>query len=141
MKTSAGIRCDGCAKIEDRTWKTSDRRPAPDSRDRFFDFVIPPSISPITGKPDGKFRGIGMESDPRMPIPLHACPACAKLLPKALKFTIKRMIVEPQAGMKIAVEAVQLDGVFDMSILPAGPLREALEPAVARGAIQKIGRA
>ena len=87
MKTNAGVRCDGCERIEDRNALASDRRPVPGSRDRFYDFVVPPSeIDPITKKPaKGKFRGIASQSDPNKLAALHACPGCAPKIQAAMK--------------------------------------------------------
>lgn len=96
----ARIRCDSCTIIEDQSPYTKDKRPAPKSRDRFFDFVIPPSkLDPLTKKPaKGHFRGVASESDPNRLAALHACPGCQKKVQAA--FAKK-----------------------DPSLLPDGPLR------------------
>ncbi len=100
MKTVAGIRCDACERIEDRDRLTKDHRPVKDSRNRYFDFVVPPeAIDPLTKKPaKGKFRGIASESDPNKLAALHACPGCAPKIQKAMK-------------------------TKDPTVLPPGPLR------------------
>lgn len=67
MKNLNGIRCDSCSRIEGVNVLRKDRRPDVDSRDRFFDFVMPPN---------GKFRGIASESDPNKLAALHCCPGC-----------------------------------------------------------------
>ncbi len=67
MKLTNGIRCDSCSRIEGVNTLRKDRRPAVDSRDRFFDFVLPPN---------GSFKGIASESNPRALAALHACPGC-----------------------------------------------------------------
>lgn len=87
MKTSAGVRCDGCERIEMREPLTKDKRPHPSTLDHFFDFVVPPAeIDPLTKKPmKGKFRGIASESDPNKLAALHACPGCAPKIQAAMK--------------------------------------------------------
>ena len=89
MKTPKGERCDSCGVFAT-------------GGDKFFDFCVPPSVSPLTGKPDGKFPGIAMGSDPRMLAQLHSCPNCRQKIKDAFKFQ-------------------------DPTLLPPGPLRKALE--------------
>ncbi len=67
MKTLNGIRCDSCSRIEGVNVLRKDRRPDVDSRDRWFDFVLPPN---------GSFAGIASESNPKALAALHACPGC-----------------------------------------------------------------
>lgn len=86
MRTYAGVRCDVCGMLEDKLSLTPDRRPPVGSRDRFFQFVVPPAEVTKLGTPvKGKFRGIASQSDPKKLAQLHACPPCAPKLQKAFK--------------------------------------------------------
>lgn len=84
MKTFVGIRCDGCLRIEVKNFCAADKRPEIGGRDRFFDFVVPPEVNPMTGKPKiGGFRGIASESESKKLAALHACPGCAPKIKEA----------------------------------------------------------
>lgn len=100
MKIIGGVRCDICTTIEDRKPLTKDKRPVVGSRDRFFDFVVPPeALDPLTKKAvEGKFRGIASESEPNKLAALHACPGCAPKVQKAMR-------------------------TKDFSLLPSGPFK------------------
>lgn len=103
MRTPRGVRCDSCTAIEDVNVLAKDRRPLPNTRARFFDFLVPPNradINPLTGmvRP-GKFRGISSESNDKQLAQLNACPECAPKIRKAFKLK-------------------------DPMLLPQGPLRE-----------------
>lgn len=117
MKTGAGIRCDGCSRIEDKNPLSRDGRPVDDSRDRFFDFVVPPNredVNPITGKvKQGKFRGIASETNPMALAPLHACPGCAPAIRKGMK-------------------------AKDPAMLPHGPLRQLMEQVKAKYGLRAL---
>ncbi len=110
-----GVRCDGCARVEEVNRLAKDRRPFADSRDRFFDFVVPPSnIDPLTKKPrKGTFRGIASETDPNNLAALHACPGCAPKIQKAMR-------------------------AKDATMLPQGPLRQIMTDVHARYTLKTV---
>lgn len=91
MKTGGGLRCDSCGRFAD----------ALDEK-LFKQFVMPPSVDRVTGLRDGKFPGIAMQSDPKRPVLLHACPPCVPKVKKTIKFT-------------------------DPTFLPPGPLKKVLD--------------
>lgn len=99
MKTEAGVRCDGCGRIEDRAPLEKDKRPPIGARSRFYDTTAPPTINLMTGLPDGKFRGLASETDSKKPVALHICPGCAPKVLNAMKH-------------------------LDPSLLPTGPLKQ-----------------
>lgn len=115
MKTNMGIRCDSCTRIEDRDRLTKDHRPVQDSRNRFFDFVVPPEeIDPLTKKAvNGKFKGIASEDSPDKLAALHACPGCAPKIRKAMKLK-------------------------DPTLLPDGPLRELMMNVKAKYGLKSL---
>ncbi len=105
MKTTSGIRCDSCSRIEGVNVLRKDRRPNIDSRDRFFDFVMPPN---------GSFRGIASESEPRALAALHACPGC-----------------KDKVRLAIAKK--------DPDALPHGPLRDILTIVRSKDRLRDLG--
>ena len=104
----ARIRCDSCARLEDVSKLTKDRRPPASSRDRWFDFVIPPSkLDPLTKKPaKGHFRGIASASEPGKLAALNACPGCAPKIQKA--FAKKDPSLLPDGPLKVLMREVQM---------------------------------
>lgn len=106
MKSAAGVRCDSCRRIEPKNTLQRDHRPFVDSRDRFFDFVVPPM---------GKFRGIASESEPRKLAALHACPACAPIIKTAMKTKKPELLPEgPLRDLMMMVKS--RDALRDMGI-------------------------
>lgn len=87
-----GVRCDSCSRFEEKNPFARDKRQHVDSRDRFFDFILPPN---------GSFKGIASESDPKKLAGLHCCPGC-------------------KDKVRAAIAAK------DPELLPNGPLREIL---------------
>lgn len=114
MKVASGVRCDCCLAIEFKSGLTLDKRPMMGSHDRFFDFVIPPEIDPMTGKAKlGGFPGIAGESNPKQLAALHSCPTCAPKIKKAMADK-------------------------DPSKLPPGPLRDILTQIKAKHSLRSL---
>ena len=108
--------CNGCGKMAF-------------PNDNFYAFVLPPSTSKITGKPDGVFGGIGSESQPNQLALLHVCPACRPKMLKAVDFEVG-WIANPATGEKSV--ALKVGKFNDLTVLPPGPLREVLEAVQAK---------
>lgn len=127
----AAVQCDSCMKFEERKAKFVVRgqdstRPKEGSRDRFFDIVLPPSVSKITGGPDGRYKGCARSGLPGVLLPMHLCPGCALDLRKCVKFTINRAVFKDGPFDKQVKDAIQIEAIGDPMMMEPGRLRDHL---------------
>lgn len=142
---SARIRCDACCRLEkahNPLIIRGEETTRPEGRDRFFDLVIPPSVSTMTGKPDNRYKGCAREDQPGVLVPMHLCPGCAIDIRKCVSFKIGKAILGPAGGEPSLCDAIQIDAIGDvMKHMKAGPLRDHLISVKNRGIFPTMGAA
>ena len=109
MRIGKNAACDFC-----------DKRELPG--DKFFDFCLPPSLSPLTGRPDSRFAGIASASNPKVLAQLLACPDCMLKARAVIKFTTRKM-----KTLTDTIIALQIESIGDLTKLPHGRVRRILE--------------
>lgn len=143
----ARVQCDGCAKLEVKRPNIivvrgeRSTRPEEGSRDRFFDIVLPPSVSPVTGRPDGRYKGCGREDHPSVLVPLHLCPSCAEKIRKCVQFSIGKCVFKRDDGAPLVSDAIQISALGDLMMLPPGRLREHLLVVKSKNIFPTMGNA
>ncbi len=109
MKKGNNIVCDACERVEDKNTLMKDGRPFFDSRDRFFDFTVPPrkeDVEMLTGRvKPGKFRGIASSGNDKQLAPLHSCPACAPKIKAA--FSNKSPEILPHGPLRVLMTEIK----------------------------------
>lgn len=109
MKKGSSIVCDGCERVEENNTLMKDGRPFVDSRDRFFDFTVPPNkedVNMLTGRVNpGKFRGIASSGNDKQLAAMHACPGCAPRIKEA--FARKAPELLPQGPLRVLMTQIK----------------------------------
>lgn len=142
---TARTRCDACMKLEIQRPNIinirgeQSRRPDEGSRDRYFELVLPPSVSTVTGKPDGRYKGCAREDMPGVLVPLHLCPACAIDIRKCLTFRINKVVFKDGPFDKKVMDAIQISHIGDVRILKPGMLRTHLLEVKSRNVFPVMG--